>query len=155
MVQADFLQYQSALRISSHDQSKWVFDPIRKKEVSLTPEELLRQLVLQYLLEGKKYPPNRIRVEIGIMVNGLQKRCDIVVFDADIRPWMIIECKSPKVALSQATFEQAARYNMLLQAPYLAVTNGLSTFCCALDLEAKTFTYLTDFPSFKEEKPDS
>jgi Type I restriction enzyme R protein N terminus (HSDR_N) len=154
MIQPDFLQNQSALRLRSDGKSKWVFDPIRKKEVVLTPEELLRQLVLQYLLMDKKYPPNRIRVEIGITVNGLQKRCDIVVFDADICPWLLIECKSPKVAVTQATFEQAARYNMLLRAPYLAVTNGLSTFCCLLDLEAKTFAYLPDFPPFTEEIPD-
>lgn len=132
-----------------------IHDPIRRKAIVLTPEELLRQLVLRYLLEVKRYPANRIRVEIGIAVNGLKKRCDIVVFDVDIKPWLLVECKSPKVALAQTTFEQAARYNLQLQAPFLAITNGLSTFCCALDLPQKSFAYLADFPDWPfEPKPE-
>jgi len=112
----------------------------------LTPEELLRQLVLIYLLEIKNYPANRIRVEAGFTLNGLQKRSDIVVFDAAVNPWLLVECKSPKVPLTQATFEQAARYNLELRAPFLAVTNGLATFCCALDFEQQSIEYLADFP---------
>lgn len=125
-----------------------MFDPIRKKEVVLTPEELLRQLVLLYLLEFKKIPAHRIRSEIGIEVNGMKRRCDILVFDADIQPWLLVECKSPKVKVSQATFEQAARYNMQLKAPFLAVTNGLATYCASLDFENSSFAYLGDFPDF-------
>jgi hypothetical protein len=149
MLSIDYLQGQSALRLSRDDKGKkWVFDPIRRKNVVLTPEELLRQLVLQYLLDIKKYPANRIRVEIGIELNGLQKRCDVVVFDAEVRPWLLIECKSPKIALRQDTFEQAARYNLPLRAPFLAVTNGLGTLCCALDFESGDIFYLDDFPDF-------
>jgi hypothetical protein len=144
----DFLPYKSRLRFTRSGETTYVFDPIRKKELVLTPEELLRQLVLVYLLEEKKYPANRIRVEIGIEVNTLKKRCDLVVFDADIRPWLLLECKSPKVPLNQATFEQAARYNLQLKAPFLAVTNGLATYCCALDFGQQTFSYLTGFPDF-------
>ena len=105
-------------------------------------------MVLLYLLYHKHYPANRIRVEIGIQVNGLTKPCDIVVFDADVKPWLLVECKSPKVALAQSTFEQAARYNMHLQAPFLAITNGLATFCCSLNLTEKSFAYLPDFPDW-------
>lgn len=144
----DFLQFQHKLRITRSDETTWVYDPIRKKEVVLTPEELLRQLVLLYLLEEKKYPAHRIRSEVGIEVNGLKKRCDIVVFDAAVKPWLLIECKSPKVPLTQPVFEQAARYNMNLQAPYLAISNGLATYCCALDFEKSSFAYLEEFPEF-------
>lgn len=144
----DFLQFQHKLRIIRSDETTWVYDSIRKKEVVLTPEELLRQLVLLYLLEEKKYPAHRIRSEVGIEVNGLKKRCDIVVFDAAVKPWLLIECKSPKVPLTQPVFEQAARYNMNLQAPFLAITNGLSTYCCALDFEKSSFAYLEEFPEF-------
>lgn len=148
LLQFDFLQFQPKLRLSKAEEKTLVYDPVRRKDIVLTPEELLRQLVVMYLLEVKNYPVNRIRVEVGITLNGLQKRCDIVVFDAGINPWLLVECKSPKVPLTQATFEQAARYNLQLRAPFLAVTNGLSTFCCALDFEKQAFEYLKDLPEF-------
>lgn len=146
LLDIDFLKFQPQLRLSRKGDETRVFDPIRRREVVLTPEELLRQLVLLYLLEEKKCPPRRLRVEMGLEINGLQKRCDIVAFDAALRPLLLVECKSPKIALSQATFEQAARYNLQLQVPFLAVTNGLATAVCALDYEAKAFSFLADFP---------
>lgn len=148
LLQFDFLQFQTKLRLSKARGKNYVFDPIRRKDIVLTPEELLRQLVLQYLLEVKNYPAHRVRIEVGIRLNGLLKRCDIVVYDTEVRPWLLIECKSPKVPLTQATFEQAARYNLQIKAPFLAVTNGLATFCCALDFEAQGFEYLNDLPDF-------
>ena len=149
LLQLDFLQFEPALRISKSGDTTWVFDPIRRKQIVLTPEEMLRQLVLLYLLETKKYPANRIRVEIGLLLNERPKRCDIVVFDPHLNPWLVVECKSPKVALSQATFEQAARYNLQFRAPFLAVTNGLATFSCALDFEQSSFSFLEDFPEWE------
>lgn len=146
LLQLDFLQFQPKLRLSKSGEKIFVFDPIRRKDVALIPEELLRQLVLLYLLEVKNYPANRIRVEAGFTLNGLQKRSDIIVFDADVKPWLLVECKSPKVPLTQATFEQEARYNLQWQAPFLAVTNGLATFCCRLDFEKQSFEYLEDLP---------
>lgn len=148
LLQLDFLQFEPALRVVRKGAAAYVFDPIRRKDVTLTPEELLRQLVLHYLLKVKNYPANRIRVEIGLTVNTLQKRCDIAVFDAAVNPWLIVECKSPKVPLAQAAFEQVARYNLQFRAPFLAVTNGLSTFSCALDFERQSFRFLPDFPDF-------
>ncbi len=148
LLELDLLQFQPRLRLSKSGGLAFVFDPIRKKEVSLTPEELLRQLLLLYLLEEKKYPAHRIRSEVGILVNGLSRRCDLVVYDAAVNPWLLVECKSPKVALSQKTFEQAARYNLQLRAPFLTVTNGLATYCSALDFEQETFEYLGGFPEY-------
>ena len=146
LLQLDFLQFRPQLRLTRSGDKTFVFDPIRRKDVALIPEELLRQLVLLYLLEVKKYPANRIRVEAGFTLNGLQKRSDIIVFDSAVKPWLLVECKSPKVPLTQATFEQAARYNLRWQAPFLAVTNGLATFCCALDFERQGVEYLKDLP---------
>lgn len=148
LLQLDYLQFEPALRLSKREGARFVFDPIRRKEVALTPEELLRQLVLHYLLEVKEYPANRIRSEIGLTLNKRPKRCDIAVFDGALQPWLIVECKSPKVALNQATFEQVARYNLQFRAPFLAVTNGLATYSCALDFEAASFSFLTDFPEY-------
>ena len=147
-LQLDFLQFEPDLRLSSNEGTNFVFDPIRRKNVVLKPEELLRQLVLQYFLNVKEDPASRIRSEIGLTQNGRPKRCDIAVFDTDLQPWLIVECKSPKVSLNQATFEQAARYNLQFKAPYLAVTNGLATYSCALDLEQSTFSFLPDFPDY-------
>lgn len=147
LLQLDFLQFQSRLRLTKSGDKTFVYDPVRRKDIALTPEELLRQLVLLYLLEIKKYPANRIRIEAGLTLNTLQKRSDIVVYDANIKPWLLVECKSPKVSLTQASFEQAARYNLELKAPFLAITNGLATFCCALDFERGAFSYLADFPA--------
>ncbi len=148
----DFLQFQPKLRLSQTAESAFVYDPIRRKEVALTPEELLRQLVLLYLLEAQQYPANRIRSEVGILVNGMSARCDLVVFDAAVKPWLLVECKSPKVALTQKTFEQAARYNLRLRAPFMAVTNGLVTYCAALNFEQETFEYLSALPDFPSTK---
>ena len=149
LLQLDYLQFEPDLRLSSSSEGiKLIFDPVRRKHVVLTPEELLRQLVLLYLLQVKAYPANRIRSEVGLTLNKRPKRCDIAVFDAAVRPWLIIECKSPKVALNQKTFEQVARYNLQYQAPFLAVTNGLATYCCALDYEAAAFSFLPDLPDY-------
>lgn len=148
LISLDFLQFQSELRLRVDADQKRVFDPIRKKHLVLTPEELLRQLALQYLLKGKSYPASRIRTEIGIQVNGMPRRCDILVFDAKLKPWLLVECKSPKVALSQAVLEQAARYNLSLGVPFLCITNGLQTCCCTLNTEAGTFGFLEDFPAY-------
>ena len=148
LLSLDFLQYQSALRFKNIEGKQQVHDPVRKKYVALTPEELLRQLTLQYLLQHKQYPMHRMRSEIGIQVNGMQRRCDIVVFDQAVRPWLLVECKSPKVIIDQRVMEQAARYNLTLGVPFLAITNGLHTYCCALDHEAGTYQFLENFPDW-------
>ncbi len=148
LLELDLLTFQPRLRLSQSGGKHFVYDPIRRKEMVLTPEEMLRQMVLLYLLEYKKYPANRVRVEVGIELNGLKKRCDIVIFDPELRPWLLLECKSPKISLNQATFEQAARYNLQLQAPFLAITNGLATYCAGLDFEQQSFQYLPDLPEY-------
>ena len=148
LLELDLLPFQTRLRLTQTDGKNFVFDPIRRKNIFLTPEELLRQMIMLYLLETKLYPANRIGVETGIEWNGLKKRCDIVIYDTHLRPWLLLECKSPKVALNQSTFEQAARYNMKLQAPFLAIANGLATYCAGLDFEKQSFEYLADFPEY-------
>ena len=145
-LELDFLQFQPGLQLVRSGDTTLVRDPVRRKDVVLTPEELLRQLVLRYLLDIKNYPPGRVRVEIGLKVNGQPRRVDILVFDAALQPWLLIECKSPKVALTEATFGQAARYNMALKVPFLAITNGLSTYCCSIDYTQNSYAFLPDFP---------
>src|SRR5262245_23759122 len=111
----------------------WIFDGIRKKYVVLTPEEWVRQHMVQYLVRELQYPRSLIRIEGGVTYNQLQKRSDILVFDREGNPWMIVECKSPEVKLSDNAMHQAATYNASHKARYLLITNGLRHFCALTD----------------------
>ncbi|MCS6928015.1 MAG: type I restriction enzyme HsdR N-terminal domain-containing protein [Saprospiraceae bacterium] len=148
LLQLDFWQFFPRLRRFQRGRQLLVYDPVRRKKVVLTPEEGVRQVVLLYLLEKKKYPPSHIRVEGEVTLNGMLRRCDIAVFDPRPEPWLLIECKSPKVGLTQAVFEQVARYNLALCAPYLAITDGEHTFCARLYPERQAFEFLSDFPDY-------
>ena len=102
---------------------KQLFDPVRRKHVSLTPEEWVRQNVLHYLL-GKGYPASLIAIERGISVNDTQKRFDIVVYDRDSSPLIIVECKAQSEKINQNVLMQIAGYNLTLKAKYFWLTNG-------------------------------
>ena len=138
-------------KLKKADGKVWIFDVIRKKYIVLTPEEWVRQHVVHYLLADRKYPRSLIKVEGGLVYNQLQKRTDIVVFDRQGKPWMIVECKSPALPVSVATLTQASVYNSALQAEYLAVTNGLIHFCARVDWQLRTTVLLPDFPPFSGE----
>ena len=138
-------------KLKKVDGKVWIFDGIRKKYIMLTPEEWVRQHFIHYLILKKKYPRTLIRVEGGLTYNELQKRTDIVVFDRQGKPWMIVECKSPSLQVSASTLTQAAVYNTTLQAEYICVTNGLLHLCAHINwLERKT-TLLEDTPSYPGE----
>lgn len=123
-----------------------VFDEIRKKFVVLTPEEWVRQHVVQFLLQQKNYPKSYINIEKSIEINGLTKRYDVVVFEPNGQLFLLVECKAPEVPISQKTFDQIARYNMVLQAKYLMVTNGLNHYFCQMDYEKEQYQFLKDLP---------
>ena len=123
-----------------------VFDPIRKIYCTLTPEEEVRQKMLYYLVEQKKYPAGLIAVEYSIKVNGLPKRCDIVVFNKDAKPKMIVECKAELVPITQKVLDQAIRYYSGLNAEYLVLTNGKTMFCYHIDIENKKLEALKELP---------
>ena len=125
-----------------------VFDPIRKIYCTLTPEEEVRQKMLYYLVEQKKYPAGLIAVEYSIKVNGLPKRCDIVVFNKDAKPKMIVECKAEYVSITQKVLDQAIRYYSGLNAEYLVLTNGKTMFCYHIDIENKKLEVLSELPVF-------
>jgi hypothetical protein len=135
-------------KLRSSGQNKQIFDLLRRRYVTLTPEEWVRQHFIQYLINSKRYPAALIAVEKGIKVQGLQKRADVVVFNRYGNPWMIVECKAPDVGLNEETLYQAARYNMALKVRYLVLTNGLEHFCCVLD--DKRISFMDDLPGFGE-----
>jgi len=142
----NFLSFVDVLQIKTQDQKRFIFDPIRKKWLVLQPEEFVRQLMVQYLLQEKGYNRNRIAIERGIKVNGLAKRCDILVFDQDLQPFILIECKAPEIPLSADVFHQMAVYNMQLHVPYLMMSNGTSSYIGKIDVENQQYTLLEDLP---------
>ena len=146
MQQLNFPNY--PFRFKNSENKVSIFDEIRKKFVVLTPEEWVRQHTVRYLLEEKKYSKSYINVEKMITINGLTKRYDIVVFHPDGSIFVLIECKAPEVSISQTTFDQIARYNMVMDANYLMVTNGLNHYFCQMDFENERYQFLRDLPDY-------
>lgn len=136
-------------RFKNSENKVAIFDEVRKKFVILTPEEWVRQNVVRFLLDEKKYPKSYVNVEKVIKINGLTKRYDVVVFQPNGQLFLLIECKAPEVAISQNTFDQIARYNMVLEAEYLMVTNGLNHYFCQMDFENEKYLFLKALPEFK------
>jgi len=136
-------------KYTERENKKYIFDIIRKKYVLLTPEEWVRQNFMRYLLEEKGYIQSLVQVEMFFKLNRLSKRADIALFDRKGKPKVLVECKSPKVAISQAVFEQVARYNLSFKVDFLIVTNGMQHFCCKMDYEKKSYTFVNEIPSFE------
>ena len=130
MTKVEFAKYD--FKVKEQDNKQFIFDIARKKWVFLSPEEWVRQHILNYLVYDKKYPTSLIAVERGIELNGTQKRFDLVVFASSGKPKMIIECKAPEEALNEKVFEQIARYNLSLKVDYLWVTNGTLNYVSRL-----------------------
>lgn len=135
-------------RFKNSENKVAIFDEIRKKFVVLTPEEWVRQHVVRFLLEQKKYPKSHINVEKIIKINGLTKRYDAVVFQPDGTIFLLVECKAPGVPISQNTFDQIARYNMTVNAMHMMVTNGLNHYFCQMDHEEEKYIFLPDLPEY-------
>jgi hypothetical protein len=125
-----------------------IFDEVRKKWVMITPEEWVRQHLVKWLIQEKKYPASLLAIEKSILVNGLPKRCDIVAFDREMKPYLIVECKAPEVEISQAVFDQAARYNLTLGADLFLLSNGMKHFCCIADHEHADYRFLKELPEY-------
>jgi hypothetical protein len=136
-------------RLKSNENKTLIFDNLRKKYMVLTPEEWVRQHFVQFLIEEKKYPTSLIALEKQLTINNRKKRTDILVFNKEGNHEIIVECKAPKIKITQATFDQIARYNLKLKANYLIVTNGLDHFYCKMDFENETYIFLKDIPDYK------
>jgi len=137
-----------SFRIKSKENKLFIFDVIRKKNVVLTPEEWVRQHVVNFLITEKRYPTSLIAIEKQLVLHGLTKRTDILVFDRQGLPELIVECKAPHITITQESFDQIARYNMKLNAKYLFVTNGLAHYYCQIDHLNERYTYLESLPSY-------
>ena len=136
------------------DGKTYIFDVLRKKYLVLTPEEWVRQHFVHMLIDRYRYPRTMIRTETGLHYNRMARRSDILVFDRQGGPFLLVECKAAHVKLSQEVFAQAARYNHVLKAPYLIITNGLSNFCCAVDHVRNDYQFLEDLPAYQPVAPN-
>ncbi|MCX6166923.1 MAG: type I restriction enzyme HsdR N-terminal domain-containing protein [Sphingobacteriales bacterium] len=125
-----------------------IFDEVRKKFLVLTPEEWVRQHVVQFLIQEKKVPKGLIQLEGGLNYNGLQKRSDVLVFNAAGEKVLLVECKAPSVKISQDTFDQIARYNFVHRVPWLLVSNGLTHYCCLLNWDQNSYQFVPELPIY-------
>jgi hypothetical protein len=146
MQELNFPRYQ--FRFKSNENKPLIFDEIRKKFVVLTPEEWVRQHVLQFLLSEKKYPLSHINIEKQLKLHNTVKRYDIVVFNSDGSIQLLVECKAPSIHITQDTFDQIARYNLVADASYLMVTNGLDHYFCQMDQKQQRYNFLKDIPLY-------
>jgi hypothetical protein len=136
-------------KFKSSENKTLIFDKLRKKYMVLTPEEWVRQHFIYFLIEEKKFPVSLIAIEKQLTINNLKKRSDILVFNTDGKPEIIVECKAPSIKITQDAFDQIARYNLKLKANYLIVTNGLEHFYCKMDFKNETYVFLKTIPDYK------
>jgi hypothetical protein len=144
MISIAFQNY--PFRYQNKENGKYIYDIIRKKYVLITPEEWVRQNLLHYLIQQQGYPKGLISVEKEIRVNQLRKRYDIVVFDKERMPWMLIECKKPEVPITEKTLSQLMRYHQVLQCSYWMLSNGIKTLCGKV--EGGSAAWLSSLPLY-------
>lgn len=137
-------------RIRTTGGKQEIFDQVRRKFVSLTPEEWVRQNVVQYLINSLNVPQSLMVVEKSLVLNRMKKRADVLIYNTSGEPLMIVECKAPGVRIAQKTFDQIARYNMVFRVKYLLVTNGLEHFICSINFSASNYSFLPQIPVFAE-----
>ena len=127
-----------------------IYDPLRKKNVKLTPEEEVRQGVIHWLHETVGAPLTLMASEYGFTYNRRRYRADIVVFDRDLNPLLMVECKAPEVAVDGKVIEQAIRYNRVLRVKYIMVTNGKTSYLCRRNPETGDFDFTAEVPTYEE-----
>jgi hypothetical protein len=148
MVKLNLPEYEYSVK---KDEGKvWIFDIIRKRFIVLTPEEWVRQHFVNFVISVLNYPRTLMKIETGLVYNKLNKRSDIIVYDRQGLPWMIIECKAPDQKLSQQTLEQVTMYNASLKARYVAVTNGLMHLCSEINWSDRKTILLNEFPAYEQ-----
>lgn len=127
-----------------------VYDELRRIWVMLTPEEWVRQHFTHYLIAHLGYPALRMANEVGLRFNGTQRRCDTVIYDDSLTPMAIVEYKAPSVTVTQNTFDQIVRYNLVLKTPYLFVSNGLRHYCVSVDTDSGAYQFLEGLPRYDD-----
>lgn len=136
------------LKVKKNGSRLSIFDRLRKRYVALTPEEWVRQHFVEYLIEAKQFPAALMANEVSLTQNGIKRRCDTLVADREGKPLLIVEYKAPDIEITQQVFDQIVRYNMVLRARYLMVSNGMTHYCCQIDYENNTYSFLSEIPEY-------
>ena len=147
MLKLSFPNYE--FRLKKIDEKKFIFDEIRKKYIELTAEEWVRQNCVKFLINEKKYKSQLIAVEKKIILNNLTKRFDIIAYDINGNPNLLVECKAPNIAIRQETFDQILSYNRVINSKYLMITNGIIHYYCKIDNIDNKINFLKDIPNYK------
>lgn len=137
---------QQSIRTRSTEPGTEVYDPVRKGWFIMTPEEHVRQRLLGYLMDGLRYPARLISVEKELRIGNVRRRFDIVVYNRDYRPWMLLECKAPDVPVTDGTLQQLLAYHSQIPCRYWVLSNGIATFCA--DAGAGSPVWLTSLPVY-------
>lgn len=132
--------------IKAQQGQQFIFDFVRKRYVRLTPEEWVRQHLCRYFVEVMHYPKGCLSLEKEIRVGQLKKRYDIVLYDPFLKPWMLVECKGPKVPVSSGVLDQLMRYHQVIQCPYWLLSNGSRHLCA--EVSAAEVQWLTGLPLY-------
>lgn len=135
-------------RTTDQGGKRQIYDPIRQRYVRLTPEEWVRQHFLQYLIQDLDIPSGLLATEAPFQYDGQSWRADIVAHDRQGDPLLLVECKAPSVSIGQDAFDQGSRYNLVLNAPFLVVTNGHVHYACHINLDAQDYTFLDKLPPY-------
>lgn len=138
------------VRISGTKEHPKILDTLRRRYVALTPEEWVRQHFTHYLIEHKGYPSALLANEVELQIGGKTLRADSILYARDFSPRMIIEYKAPTVAVTQSVFDQIFAYNALLHASHIVVSNGMKHYCCKIDYDSNSYTFLKDIPNYDE-----
>lgn len=146
LTKLNFPEYEFSFK--SVNKQKYIFDRFRKKHVVLTPEEWVRQNLANYLTIQRKCPESLMALEVGLEVNSLKKRADLVIYDRHGKPLLIAECKAPNVKITQEVFDQICIYNLSLKVPYLIVSNGINHYFCKIDVDKKEYGFLEIIPEY-------
>ncbi len=139
-----------SFRLKEEKGKKYIFDEIRRRFVLLTPEEWVRQHMVNYLVTEKHFPRLLISVEKGFSQNRNRQRYDLLVYNKSGHPIMIIECKAPGMEINQQVFDQAGRYNNRHKASYMLITNGVKHYCCLINITSRNYSFLPEVPDFSE-----
>ena len=147
MFRLNLPQYE--IKIGEKNGKRTIFDFLRRKYVTLTPEEWVRQHFTHYLTDHKGYPKGLMGNEVELRVGEKRLRCDTILYNKQGQPQMIIEYKAPTIQIQQKTFDQISVYNLLLHVDYLIVSNGLQHYCCKMEYENQKYLFLQDIPDYE------
>jgi len=139
---------QAKLRLTRSGNTIRVFCIVRKKQLVLTPEEWVRQHLIHFLIDHLQVPLGLIASEVSLTINGLSRRCDLVVYNRNGNPIFLMECKAPEIVLGENVVHQIAQYNFSLGTNHLLITNGKQHRILQLNRDTGEIRALDEFPDF-------